>query len=146
GEALLDDGQIKEAIRVLEKGLSVNPERTIFHIRLGDLYAETKQWVPLIGILKKAIELDPKYATNYLLLANAYLQMKQYDHAIMQLDKAGRISPELLEEASYYVRYGDVYLSANEKDRAAEYYEKALALDKNNRRAKNKLKRLQQKK
>jgi len=146
GDALRFDGQIKEAIRVLEKGLSVNPERTIFHIRLGDLYAETKQWVPLIGILKKAINLDPEYATNYLLLANTYFQMGEYDRAIRQLNKSGRVFPEMLEDASYYVRYGDVYFSKNEKDRAAEYYEKALALDENNRKAKNKLNRLKQRK
>jgi tetratricopeptide (TPR) repeat protein len=82
-------------------------------------------------LLEKAIELKPQDAVAYTFLAHVYLRRKNYDKALDEINTAYKFKnnetlPLILET------YGLIYLNMNNKDKAREYFEKAIHLERKN--------------
>jgi len=65
GVALKDSGRFKEALRVLRKGLEIDPERTDIHNLMGFCHFKRGEHEKRCAAFQRAIELDPTSAIDY---------------------------------------------------------------------------------
>lgn len=79
---------------------------------------------------------------RYLISANLLMQRRKPKEAIALLSLALEYYPK---EARFYTKLGDLSLAAGQKDRAVEFYQKALKVDPDNEDAKTMLKKLDNK-
>ncbi len=135
-------GKIRYAIFEYEKALDLEPKKMIFMIKLAQLYVQNRRFKSGIRILKQAIDLVPSNAENHIFLADIFMREKNFDDALSEYKKAGKLDPAHYKKDWFYVRLGNIYKLKKDKVRAVEAYEKALALNKNNKVALENLARL----
>ena len=64
--ALLDLGQMDQAVAELEKAVAASPSQPIFHNQLGVAYRENGQFAKAREAYERALSLDPNYAAPHL--------------------------------------------------------------------------------
>lgn len=130
GEAklLLDNANVLEAKQAADK----EPGDTYLKAR----YEEAKTGVETAkALIESAIESAPqKSATVYIEASDAYIHSKNknLESARQLLDKAISIEPKNVDA---HVLYGDLYTELNNGTLAADFYNKALDLNRNSARA-----------
>ena len=82
GVALKEMGEYREAISVLEKGDSHDPDRTDIHNLMGFCYFRLKEHEKAISHFQKVIDLDPGSAIDYANIASNYRDMGKTDEAV----------------------------------------------------------------
>ena len=82
GNALLDKGQVDEAIACYRKAIELDPKYANAHSNLGVALMDKGQVDDAIARFRKAIELDPKYAIAQCHLGVALTEKGQLDEAI----------------------------------------------------------------
>jgi tetratricopeptide (TPR) repeat protein/serine/threonine protein kinase len=126
GNALLDGGQVDEAIACYRHALDLDPKYASAHNNLGNALKARGKMDEAIGCLRKAIELDPNFTSAYSLLGSILGRKGQLDEAIACLRKAIALNSR---HASTHADLGDALAVKGQLDEAIACYRKALELD-----------------
>lgn len=97
GEALLENGKLREAIAEYETAMSINAMQPLAHSALGVAFLEAGQPEQSILHLEAALKIAPNFAEAHYNLGNTFLQTGQAREAIEHYRKALELNPEDLE-------------------------------------------------
>jgi len=126
GNALLEKGEVAQAIPHFQKALEIKPEYPEAQNNLGKALAHEGQEDQAISCYQKAIETRPDFAEAQNNLGTALQQKGQADEAIAHYQKAIEIKPDLPE---LHYGLGNALLRKGEVNEALESYQKALELN-----------------
>jgi tetratricopeptide (TPR) repeat protein len=121
---LEQEKKIDEAKKILEEGIRKVGERPEFYVALGEIAEHQKSYEDAITYFQKACELDP---TNRLLLARFFkllADQKRWDDIEA---RAQQLVEKFGDKAELFSIVGETFLYEGELDRAAQWFEKALA-------------------
>jgi len=79
GQALLQKGQVDEAMGQYQKALDINPNFDLAHNNLGQALLQKRQVDEAMAQFRKALEITPNYAAAQSNLGAAFLQKGQVD-------------------------------------------------------------------
>ncbi len=136
GLALMQKGQVDEAITHYQKALEIRPDIAEVHSNLGLAFMQKRQVDEAVIQFQKALDINPHIARFYNNLGIALAQKGQVDEAITQFQKALEIDPNLAETHS---NLGTLFAQKGQMDEAMSEFQKALAIDSNNADARNNL-------
>jgi tetratricopeptide (TPR) repeat protein len=127
GALHLARGQVKEAKRLLQQALDVDPSIVYYNNAMGDVYLAEKQPNMALLYYRKALDKDEKYAPAYSGLGEAYHQLGERAKAANAYQKA------LALRKDYHLVEFKLGLLHEETDppQAIKYFEKYLASGKN---------------
>jgi eukaryotic-like serine/threonine-protein kinase len=158
GNAYMQSGQKDQAIATYKKALEVNPYYWVLHLELGTAYFSIGDNEKALGELQRVTELEPENVTGWNNLANVlermgryqeslpayqksielsptwlgycnlgyvYTVLKQYPEAVQALEKSVSLEPN---QEACVGNLADAYRYSGQKDKAAAYYDKAIAL------------------
>ena len=123
GALYLSRGRIKDAKRVLQMALDVDPSVSYYNNAMGDVYLAERETDMAISAYKKALEKDPKYAPANSGLGDAY-RLKG-DRA--QAEKAYRRALELRSDYGLVHYKLGLLLEDAQPDAAIKEFENYLA-------------------
>ncbi len=93
GQCLKELERYREAIRVLEKGGRLDPERTDIHNLAGFCHYKLREHEEAIESFRKVLELDPSSAIDYANIASNYRDMGDRENAIRYYRIALELDP-----------------------------------------------------
>jgi tetratricopeptide (TPR) repeat protein len=126
GRALMDKGQLDEAISYFRKALQIKGALPEVEYNLGNVYLQKGQVKEAITHYQKAVQLEPAYADAEFNLGTAFLQEGDQLEAIAHYEKALEIRPDFAE---VHINLGNVLLKNRQIDQAIDHYKKAVAID-----------------
>lgn len=136
----LDADDSAEAQRWLEEGVAAFPEASALYHQLGVLQLQNDELEQASQSLTRAVALDPQNLMAYQLLARSLLLQERYQEAEEVLQQG-------MEQDSEYhwfhARYGDLYASQGDRERARAAYQQALTFAPNFPYAQRRLERLE---
>lgn len=91
GYIYLAMGKFSEAKQVFEGVISLNPEREIPRVALGNVFFAQKKYLAAIRILKEAIELNVNSAFAHAHLGESLLFYGKKDKALEELEQASQL-------------------------------------------------------
>jgi ribosomal protein S12 methylthiotransferase accessory factor len=95
GVCLKDMGRYKEALDVLQKGITFDSERTDIYNLMGFCWFKLKEHEKAIGCFKKVVELDPSSAIDYANIASNYRDLGNTSKAIKYYELAMKLDPTI---------------------------------------------------
>jgi tetratricopeptide (TPR) repeat protein len=125
----------KAIARVIQQ-IEVSPKNPRFHLLLGRLYREEKQFGKAEESFNKAITADPKFIDPYLDLSLFYSKDKKTDQAISILDRAITADPQ---SAPAHMLKGTLYDAQGKTADAILAYEAVMKVDPRHSAAANNL-------
>lgn len=84
GEAALAAGgraKLEEGVKHLERAVSLHPNFTQAHLKLGAAYMDLQDWEKAEAALRRTLAADPKAANAHFALGEMYARQKKYDEA-----------------------------------------------------------------
>ncbi len=119
---------LRRAIEQYEKIVEMDPKDAESYLVLGRLYRVNNDFTKAEAVLQKGLALEPESEETLVTLAGIYTDIGDFHGAIDLLERARRKNnnPRLL------AMLGQAYEQAREYGKAAESFQKALELDKNN--------------
>jgi len=119
------DKNVKKAIELTEKSISLDPENAIAYYRLGLIYLEAKDLRQAIRYFDQAIEIDSNLIPAYINLGGIYGKLEQYDKALNIFQKAAKIDKT---NPKIHYNIGMVYAAWGKNKQAVKYFKKAKSL------------------
>jgi len=120
--SLLKQNKVDEAIVLLEKAASLQPDSASAQLRLGaGLLAGGKQAAGVEGI-EKALEMDPRLQLAHAMLVNYYLDQKDFDKA---LKAAEAYRDQYPDSTAPYNLIGRVQIASGQETDAAKAFTRA---------------------
>ncbi|MFN3700211.1 MAG: tetratricopeptide repeat protein [Alphaproteobacteria bacterium] len=129
GKALIKAGRLKEAVEVLEKGLSLHPDSQALRLLLGNALNSAQDFKSAEEALITAYEKNPSNIDTIMMLGVFYMNMGYYDKAAFVLRKGLDVDPDNIPMLN---NLGTIYMNMKEFVPASEYFLKALKLDNGN--------------
>lgn len=126
GEALLNAGQIPEAIDQLETALKINPSYINAHYNLARAYSQAGRSSDSIAQYEQVVKSDPKF--NYVLytLGMALVSAHQIPEATERFEQLLQQNPN---DAAAHFALGDIDKSEGKLSEATDEYAQASAVD-----------------
>ena len=125
GNALLQKGNVEEAIAHFQKALEINPNYTIAHNNLGNALIRKGSVDEAIAHYQRALQITPDSAEAHNNLGGALLQKGNVDEAIAHYQKALQINPDY---AGAHNNLGNALLQRGSVDEAIAHYQRALQI------------------
>jgi len=88
------DGDVKQAVSLLEKGAQLGQNTFLCQFNYGRILASENRAAEGIPFLIKATDLEPKNPDGFMVLGLAQRQLKQHEKAIKTVEKAKDLSPK----------------------------------------------------
>jgi tetratricopeptide (TPR) repeat protein len=123
-DLLRNEGDIPEALKLIEEALSIAPWNAMHHYNYGRLLADINKIDKARAEFKKSLDLDRTFSRAYLGEGIVLLKEGQPNEALRELSIAGLFEPNLAEihnflAIAYYQRF-DPSAALNELKRAEE--------------------------
>jgi protein O-mannosyl-transferase len=125
GNALLQKGQVDEALEQFQKALEINPNYAQANYNLGLALFQKGQVDGAVAKHKKAVEINPNYPEAHNNLGNALLQKGQVDEALEQFQKALEINPNYVNA---HYNLGIALFQKGQSDEAIAQFQEVLRL------------------
>ena len=125
GNALLEKGYAKIAIKHFAAVLALKPKDAKAHNNLGNAFMKMERVDDAIDHYRESIELAPGVARTHNNLAVALYRLERVEESIRHLHKALRLKPDY---ADAYNNLGAAYRKAGQGANAAKCYLKAIQL------------------
>jgi eukaryotic-like serine/threonine-protein kinase len=126
GSALLDKGQVEEAIACYHKAIALDTKHAPAHYNLGMALAGKGQVDEAIPFYHKAIALDPKFAPAHTNLGNALMSKGKVEEAMACYRQAIALDPKY---ALAHNCLGNALYGKGQHDEAIACFHKAIELD-----------------
>lgn len=126
----------KAAIKSFDEALKINPENKWFYVNKATAQAEDNQLEEALKTVDKLNSLYPNWSTGYNLKATFLTVLNQQNEALKAYELAIMAEPK---SAQILTNRGDLYVQISKDKEAAADYKKALQLQPNYSRAKEKL-------
>jgi tetratricopeptide (TPR) repeat protein len=127
-KALIDQGKLQEAIRLLEESRKSQRDAPQLLFRLAGLYYDTQQYDGARRDIRAAIELAPSEWTYHYLLGLIEKSTAHLEPARKSLETARRLNPSA---AVVYNQLGDLAMARKNYAEAIRNFEQATGLDPN---------------
>jgi tetratricopeptide (TPR) repeat protein len=88
GDALCNEGRVREAMEQYRKAVEMERENPSYHIRLGDAFAYSEMSVKAVAEYKKALKISPRRAEPHFSLAEIYRRYGKWMAAVAEYRKA----------------------------------------------------------
>jgi len=88
-------GRYRDAIKVLEKAIEYDDERTDIYNLMGFCFFKEKEYEKAIACFKKVIEIDPSSAIDYANIASNYRELDRIEEAIQYYKLALELDPSI---------------------------------------------------
>jgi len=141
GVAFAKFGAYNESIAALKKSIEVMPYHKTYD-KLGLVYAELNMEEKAIESFKEAIKINPRYAKAHNDLATVYGRIGEFDLALQEFNEAIRIDRDY---ADAYYNLAVIYEFLKDTKKAENLLVKALEIEPNNNKVRNKLTNLKSK-
>jgi protein O-mannosyl-transferase len=125
GIALLQKGNVAEAIVHFQTALQLNPDAAKAHNNLGNALLQEGRVDEAILQYQRVLEINPDFAEVHYNLGNALFQKGRVDEAMVQYQKALEIKPGYAEA---HYKLGKALLQRGRVDEAMAHYQKALEI------------------
>jgi tetratricopeptide (TPR) repeat protein len=125
GNALYEEGKIKDALYYFNEAISINPDFAKLYYSRGNAYYKLGQFQLAIDDYSKAITMNPYYAGAYCNRGIVYDEKGQYRLAMEDYTQTIRLKPDYIEA---YVNRGTVYGKNGQYQSAIEDYSEAILL------------------
>ncbi len=125
GETLRRDGKTADAVKALDRAVSIAPQLYEAWTAKGHALAAEKKSDEAGRCYEKAVALQPDYTPAVDALAAYYLDLNQPDKAVGLIERA--VSTGIADSGTYLLR-GRVHLVQKKSDEAAKDFEAALRL------------------
>lgn len=135
-DELLEQGQLSQALEIIERYLTGNPKDTQARFLKGRILAEQGHADEAIMIFSTLTKDTPNNPKLYSEIAVQYASQGDYERAWQALEKAIRIQPD---NSMSHENIGDFYV-----EMAQQSYGRSSQLDEGNIRAQNKLTKIQE--
>lgn len=145
GAAAEQAGLLDKAEELINRSIELDPENAAqAYNYLGYMWADRGEKLDQAGeLLRKALDLDPDNGAFLDSLGWLYFKKGDYQSALKELLRASEtIKPE---DAVVFDHLGDTYLALGKKGEALTYWQKALALDKDDKKVAAKIEGAKQK-
>ncbi|MCP4132668.1 MAG: tetratricopeptide repeat protein [bacterium] len=121
-----------DTVESLKKAIEYNPQSARAHNYLGYLYAERGIHIEQsLSLVRRALEIDPENGAYLDSLGWVYFQQKKFKLALEKLLKAERLlDKSKSSDAVVYDHIGDTYREMNQSQKALEYWEKSIKIEK----------------
>ncbi len=136
GNALLQNGDVDDAITHFQEALQINPGYVEAHINLGNALFQRGKVDEAIAQYQRALQINPDYAGAHYDLGNALLRQGSVDEAIAQYQRALQIRPDY---ALAHGNLGNALLQKGNVDEAVAHIQRALQIKPGNATAHNNL-------
>ena len=125
---LIQFGQYKEAIKILNLALQLNPKKENLWMDLAEAQFKAKNSEKALLSLDKALLINPKNASIYFTKGSIYMNSKHLENAISMLNQG-----LLLDNKNQigYFQLGNAYIMLKEYTKALDTYNKVTKLNPN---------------
>lgn len=123
--ALLEAGEVDQAIAELESVLDEDPSLAIGHFMLGEAYRQKQLYGKAAASYTRAISLDSQFAEAYFSRGVAYAVMGRSEDSVTDFNQAIELG---LDDGQVFLLRGLVYADLGERERAISDLERALEL------------------
>ena len=129
GDVLHDSHLTEEAYLAYDRSLEYNP-LNLFCLNnyAYFLSVEGKKLDKAEGMSRRTVEVEPQNATYLDTYAWILFKLGRFREAQIYMEEALRYTPETEENVSIFDHAGDIYYYCGKKDRAPEFWKKALQL------------------
>jgi len=134
GIALLQKGQVDEAMAQFQKALEIKANYADAHNNLGSALLQKGQADEAMGHFQKALEIKPNYADAHYNLGIALLKKGRVDDAMAEYQKALELNPNY---ADAHNNLGSALLQKGQVTDAMVQFQRALEINPNNAEAHN---------
>ncbi len=132
GNSAMEAGYYNVAIKCFEKAITIDPDDSETHLRMGHVYNKKSNTKKAISYYKKAIAIDPDFARAHYSLGTVYDKKGKLDKAISEFKKSIAINPNLAEA---HRELGSAYNEKKMYDEAVTELKRAVELDHNDSQA-----------
>ncbi len=125
---LIQFGQYKEAIKILNLALQLNPKEESLWIAIAEAQFQAKDSDKALLSLDKALVINPKNASIYFTKGSIYMNSKHLENAISMLNQGLLLDNK--NETGYF-QLGNAYIMIKEYTKALDTYNKVTKLNPN---------------
>ena len=125
---MLTEGVYPEALTILERAVSLQPNSAAAQYNLGLAQLKEKKYEEAIASNKKALALKPEWPDAYNNLGLAYAGLARWKEAVAAYSEAVRLVPGGAYAGALY-NLGHAYLSLGEKSATREIIDKVKPLN-----------------
>ncbi|MFN3403322.1 MAG: tetratricopeptide repeat protein [Cytophagaceae bacterium] len=126
GIALLDKGEIEEAIEMFQQAAVLDPENIMYPYETAYGHYLTRHYKKAIHILEKLVEHKDVNEKVFQLLGNSYDNIGNYKKAIEAYQKGLELHPN---SGDIYMELGTVEMHKKNFNKALEYFEKGIEVE-----------------
>jgi len=124
--ALLDRGQIVEAIKHYRKAVQLEADRATSHYNLGRALVQQGRYEQAVEELQEAIRLDPQHAEAHGQLGVALFRLGRVDQAEQVCRRAVQLAPD---NAEIVFNLGVLEAKRRRYNKAIDWFQQAVALE-----------------
>jgi len=136
GNALLQNGNVDEAIEQYRKALQIAPHSADVYNNFGNALIKHGNVDEAMICYREALQINPDYAKAYVNLGGAWLRKGSADEAMVQYQKALQVNPG---NTKAHIELGNVLLKKGGGSDAMTHYQKALQTNPDSAEALNNL-------
>lgn len=125
-DCLIKQNKRKDAIKILEKMLKLEPESITIHKRLAYNYYSLNNYKEALKFYKLVIELEPLSSDNYFNAGSMYHYMKDYRKAYHYYYTAMKLNPKNIYA---FNNLGLVYYETKDYEQAIDIFQRAIKLN-----------------
>jgi predicted O-linked N-acetylglucosamine transferase (SPINDLY family) len=118
-------GQYREAIRLIDEALAINPAVAAAHNNRGSALKDLGETAPALASLDRAIALKPDYAEAFYNRANLLRELERFGEAVASYDKAIALRPDYADALN---NRGSALKGLGRFEEALASFERATAL------------------
>ena len=122
-------GDYKQSAKYWEEVCKLKPSNEYYLFSLADAYLNYEKYYEVIKVYDRLEKLVGKNDEITNAKKNIYLYLNDVKSAVAEYDK---LIKEFPYEVKYYTQAGNIYLTNNMPDKAFEYFQNALKIDKDN--------------
>jgi Tfp pilus assembly protein PilF len=125
GDALNEQGKIREAAEHFSEAVRIDPRFTKGHYNLGTIMARMKRWDEAMAHLREVVKQAPKYVEARINLGNILAFQGALEEAAAHFEIVLSLQPD---HALAHYNLGNVLAMQGQKDRAVFHYSEALRI------------------
>ena len=126
GAIAYQNGQIDKAVTELQAALAENPNLTMPHVLLGDIYRSRSDYHDAMDQYQAAVRLDPYEYQNHYNLALVYQYLNRLQDAAASYLRALRLQPHDVKSS---MNLGLVFLALDQPEDALRLMRRAVEID-----------------